>query len=336
MKRARRNLCLFWTILGICLFQAPVAPAAEKISLILNWVPVGYHAGFFVARDKGYYAEEGLEVDIIGGKGSGLAVKSVATGTANMGMADAGTVVAGRSQGLKVRMVGMFFDRSPMVIFVLKGSGIKGPKDLPGRTLAAPVASAPRVLFPAFARANGISVDSVKWLTTVPAVLPITLATKQVEGIADFSTAWPNFERAAREKGLELEMIRYADHGLDIFGLSLISGDKWIQNNPKLLKAFLKGTYRGIRWVIKDPSDGINILLKSHPALGRSASLERWHIAQDLMLTPVSRKQGLGYMAPDKVKLLRDTITKYMDVKGSVATEDLYTNEFLPRVYPPK
>ena len=56
MKRARRNLCLYWTILGLCLFQAPVAPAAEKVSFILNWIPVGYHMGFFLAQDKGDYA----------------------------------------------------------------------------------------------------------------------------------------------------------------------------------------------------------------------------------------------------------------------------------------
>ncbi|MBI2880369.1 MAG: ABC transporter substrate-binding protein [Candidatus Tectomicrobia bacterium] len=338
MKRTDRlgRMGILFGVLGFSLFLTLPAAAAEKVRFLLNWIPTAYHAGFYVAMERGLYAKEGLQITVISGRGSGAAAKGVATGTAEVGLADSGAVVVGRTQGLPAKMVGTFFDRSPMVIFVLEKSGIRGPKDLMGRTLAADVGSAPRIVFPAFARANNIPVDSVKWLTITPAAEVPTLITGRADGIPTFSTVQPSFEKAARAQGEKVRMIWYADHGLDIYGLALISSDAWIRSQPAALRAFLKASYEGIRWAMERPSEGVDLFLKSHPTQNREVSLETWRGSQSLMVTPVSKRRGLGYMDPGKVQLTRDILSRYQGVKVPAATKDLYTNDFLPGIFPPR
>ncbi|MBI2880368.1 MAG: ABC transporter substrate-binding protein [Candidatus Tectomicrobia bacterium] len=327
---------LWWAVVGLSFAQIPIADAATKIRLHLNWFPMGYHVGFFSAMDKGLYAREGLEVEAISGEGSGVSMKGVATRVAEVGITDAGTAVIGRSRGLKVKMVGMFYDRNPMVIYVLKGSGIRTPKDLVGKTLAAPVGSALRVVFPAFARSSGIDPQSVKWLTVTPAAQPVTLATKKADGVPTYIINLPALEKAASQVGEEVAYMWYSDYGLDIYGLAVISSEQWMRTNPDLLRRFLKASYEGIRWAMEHPAEGIEMFLKRRPALDRASTLRTWSIAQTLMITPVSKKHGLGYMDREKMKLTRDIIAKFEGVKGTVELEDLYTNDFLPGIFPPK
>lgn len=338
MKRTDRlgRMGILFGALGFSLFLALPSAAAEKVEFLLNWIPVGYHVGFFVALEKGYYANEGLAVSIERGKGSGDTAKRVGLGSSQVGLSDAGSVVVARAKGLKTKLIGAFFDRNPMAIYVLKSSGIRGPKDLIGRSLAAPLASASRVVFPAFASANGIPLDSVKWVTVPPAAQVPTLVTKRADGIASFLTSRPAYDKAASESGQEIHLIYYADHGLDIYGLTLVSGDSWIQSRSNLAKAFLKASYQGIRWAVENPPEGMKLLLKNHPALDLALASKTWEIAQELIVTPVAKKHGLGHMERAKVELTRDVISKYEKVKGPTAAADLYTNGLLPGIFPPK
>lgn len=331
-----RREIVFGALFGLFFLQAFPSPAAEKVRFILNWIPNNNHTGFHVAIENGYYSREGLAVEVISGKGSGNAVKSVDTRAAEIGMADAAAVVSGRARGSKARMVGSFFVHSPMAIIVLKGSGIREPKDLVGRTLAGTTTAAPHNLFPALARAVGINPDSVKWLTISPGAHVPTLMTKKADAIATYLTDLPPYEKVAAETGVGVEAIRYSDYGIDIYGLSVISSDEWIQANPRALRAFLKASYEGIRWAIERPAEGVDLLLKSRPALSREQSLKGWRMTQELIVSPTVKKHGLGYFIPKKVEFTRDIIAEARKMKQPPATKDLYTNEFLPGIFPPK
>ena len=83
--------------------------AAEKITLGVDWQIFGRHAGFVVAQDKGFYKAEGLDVDVIRGYGAADAVKRIAAGTITAGTGDTGALVISRSQGIKVKAVGMVY-----------------------------------------------------------------------------------------------------------------------------------------------------------------------------------------------------------------------------------
>ena len=156
MKPLRRHILGFASaILGA--FAAVPALAQEPIALALDWVVNGTHAPYFVARDKGYYRDAGLEVTISRGFGSGDTVKRVASRSAQIGIADTGAIIASRANDdIPVRIVAMIYDRATLGLIYLAESGIKVPKDIEGRAIGRSASGATVNMFPGFLKANGI------------------------------------------------------------------------------------------------------------------------------------------------------------------------------------
>ena len=137
------------------------APAQTAVKFTLDWVFQGPTSPFLVALDKGYYKAEGLDVTMDPGQGSAGAMQRVATGAYQLGFADVNSLIEynAKNAGKEILCVFIAYDFPPFGVYALKKSGIKGPKDLEGKKLGAPVFDASFRLFPAFAKINGIT----KW-----------------------------------------------------------------------------------------------------------------------------------------------------------------------------
>jgi ABC-type nitrate/sulfonate/bicarbonate transport system substrate-binding protein len=136
------------------------ATAADKVTFVTDFGYNGRHAYYFVALDKGYYAKQNLDVDIVRGQGSANAVKQVASGTAQLGFADTSVVILGRGNDqIPTKLVAIVYAKSPLAIYVLKDSGITKPKDLEGKKLADTAFSAVPKLFAAYAQAAHIDAN---------------------------------------------------------------------------------------------------------------------------------------------------------------------------------
>jgi len=132
------RIVLALTAALLCLAASGLAEASETFTFALNWFPVGDHAAYWVALDKGYFGQRGLEVALENSKGSGDSIAKVDTGRADAGLADSSVVMAAISHGAKIRIVGMIFDKSPLNFFSAKDTPITKPKDLEGHTIGAP------------------------------------------------------------------------------------------------------------------------------------------------------------------------------------------------------
>ena len=170
----------------LVLSWSSVAPAADKVTLNLNWFYVGDHSPYFVATEKGWYKEENLEVNIIPGKGSGDVVKKIDVGSAEFGIVDTGVLIVARAQGAKVKVVSMLFDKSPYCMWMWKDSGINSVKDLAGKKIGAPPGDAQRTIFPALVTVHGFDADKVTFVNIAPEAKYAALAAKQVDVIFDF------------------------------------------------------------------------------------------------------------------------------------------------------
>ena len=121
----------------VAVFATSAAQAVE-VNFITDFGFNGRHAYYYVALDKGYYKAEGLDVTILRGQGSIDAVKKVATGAAMIGFADAGALVLARSNdNIPVKLLAIVYATPPHAIFALADSGIKGAKDIEGKTCLA-------------------------------------------------------------------------------------------------------------------------------------------------------------------------------------------------------
>ena len=178
---------------------ASPALAQEQFKFSLNWFPVGDHAAYWVALDKGYFADAGLDVTLENSKGSGDSIAKVDTGGADAGLADSAVVIASRARGTTVKVVGMVFDKTPLNIFSRKEKPVTNPKDLEGMTIGAPPGDGQRQMWPAFAKANNIDESKVTWVNIEPAAKIAALAEKRVDTVADYTTGLPLYEKPMGE-----------------------------------------------------------------------------------------------------------------------------------------
>ncbi|MBI4560826.1 MAG: ABC transporter substrate-binding protein [Candidatus Rokubacteria bacterium] len=333
MKRAA-SLTLIAGLLALGVPSSASAQATQKVVFALNWFPVGDHAAYWVALEKGYYRDKGLEVELQNSKGSGDSIAKVDIGRADIGLADAAVVIPAVARGARVKVVGVVFDKTPLNIWVWKDSPIKSPKDLEGKILAAPPGDAQRQLFPAFARINGIDAAKVKWVSVEPAAKIVTLAEKRADAVADYTTGLPFYEKAMG-KGNAV-MMPWADYGFDMYSMSIIASEKTMKERSALLRDFLEASYRGWRDAMENPKAALAIFKKRVPEIDLSLIEPNMLMGLQLMKTDRYAKNGIGWIDRAKMCQSVDLINANMEVPRKVGCEEVFAADFLPRIDLPK
>src|SRR4029453_18835985 len=224
-------------VLALGLATPAPAQTPQKVVFALNWVAVGDHAAYWVALDKGYYKDKGLDVELQNSKGSGDSIAKVDTGRADIGLADAAVVIPLVAKGAKVKVVGPLFDLPPLKIGTRRDPGITKPKDLEGKILAAPPGDGQRQLFPAFARINGIDEKKVTWVNIEPAANFVALSEKRADAVPDYTTGQPFWEKAVGKDNLV--RMPWFQFGFDTYSMSIMASEKPMNERPKVVKVFL-------------------------------------------------------------------------------------------------
>ena len=326
----RTSSCAAFGLLA-ALAAAPLPAAAqEKVQFALNWFAVGDHAAYWVALDKGYYKQRGLDVTMENSKGSGDSISKVASGRADVGLADAAVVIAAISRGAGVKDVGMVFDKTPLNIWSRKDAPITEPKQVEGKTLAAPPGDSQRQMFPAFAKLTGIDQSKVTWVNVEPAAKIAALAEKRVDAVADYTTGLPFYEKAMG-KGNAVAM-PWAKFGFDMYSMSIIASDKTMKERPKVLRAFLEASYMGWRDVMKDPKAALEIFKKRVPEIDLSIIEPNMMQGIELMRTERYAKHGIGWIEEKKMCDSVDLVNTYMGISKKVDCKQVFTDEFLTKV----
>ncbi len=308
-------------------FAAPEAAAAQKLTFTLDFEYAGRHAYYFVAQEKGFYREAGLEVEIVRGSGSADAIRAVGAGRAPLGFADTGPLVISRtSHGLPVKVVAMVYNRAPHCIFCLEEAGVRVPKDLEGKKIATPPGSASTTMFPAFVRATGINADRITRVAVDTSALPAVLASRQVDCVSLFYVAQPLLERRLAPK--KLTRILYADAGLEFYSNGIIVSDAFLKEHPDVVRRFVAATLRGMEAAFADPAEAGRIMNKVHPQIEPALGQAETEIVRDLAVTPLTRAHGLGYIDPKKMEQTRDVVAEAFNLPQRIPLEELYAPGF--------
>ncbi|MFQ5914402.1 MAG: ABC transporter substrate-binding protein [Nitrospinota bacterium] len=314
------------------LVRAPLA-RGENITVLMDWIFYGVHAPYFSAIDLGLYKKGNLDVTIKRGYGSGDTVKKVGVGVAQFGMADAGTMIIARSRGTSTKQIAMIHAKSMYTFIALADSGIRTPKDLRGKTIGNTATASTTVIFPAFAAANGLEQGAVKFLTmSVSAKFPSLLAGR-VDAIGGYATDVPIARAKARAAGKSLVQVKWADSGIDLYSNGLLTNDKIIRDQADLVRRFVHASMEGWAWAWKNP-DGAARIFKKH-VVEADEKLARGvlQVALDHLVDKGVAKNGLGHMDPEKMKKTRDVMVQFKKLSVVPAVEDVYTNQFLPKIF---
>ena len=140
--------------------------APRSWTLILDFVPTGEYIPHYTALEKGWYRDEGLDVKILRGQGSGDTVKRIAAGQGEVGIADMSALIAARANtDVAVKAIALWYRRPPHGIFVRADSPIKTPKELEGKKLAISPGNSHQILWPVFEKLSGLKPGTVTWVT---------------------------------------------------------------------------------------------------------------------------------------------------------------------------
>ncbi|MYZ49644.1 ABC transporter substrate-binding protein [Rhizobiales bacterium L72] len=312
-------------MLALAVIAATIVSArAAEVNFITDFGFNGRHAYYYVALDKGYYKDEGLDVTILRGQGSADAIKKVASGAATLGFADAGSLVLARgNDGVPVKLVAIVYAQPPQAVFALAGGDIKSPKDLEGKTIADTAFSANRLLFPAYAKAVGVDPDKVSWVTADGAALPTMLATGRVEAIGQFTVGEPLLAAVTAPK--TLVRFGYKD-ALSYYGNGIIATDATIAENPDLVKAFVRATLKGMRDAFADPAAAGAIMAKYQKQVDPAVAEGETKLVAELAEVP---GRPLGAIDPERVANTIKVVAENMKLNAAVAPEDLYAPGFV-------
>lgn len=316
-----------------------VAPAGasaqerEKFTFALNWFAVGDHAAYWVALDKGYYAQRGLDVTIQNSKGSGESIAKVDSGRADAGVADTVPVISAVSRGARVKMVGMVFDKTPMTFFSRADNALTKPKDLEGKTIGAPPGDSQRLAFPAFARLNQIDPAKVSWVNIEPTAKVAAIAEKRVDGVVDYTTGQPFYDKAMGSgKAVRLQ---WADFGFDMYAMAILASDKTMKDRPKALRAFLEASYMGWRDVMANPKEALAIYKKRVPEIDVAIIEANMNMGFELMRTKNYADNGIGWIDDKKMCNSVDIVNTYMGLPKKVDCTAVYDKQFFTKVAMP-
>ncbi len=311
--------------------QKPAAPA--QVLLALDWVIAGQHAPFYVALDKGFYAEQNLAVAISRGYGSGDTVKRIAAKRATFGFADSGALIAARANDeVKVKALAAIYGEPGAAILYNAKKGISKPKDLEGVTIAGGAASATPRLFPAFAKANNIDASKVKWTFVEPASVNALFATGRVDAVGLFVLEAPILRNLTKDnKDIEVGVMRYGDHGLKFYGNVLIGEEETIQANPDLTRRFVAATIKGFDYALNNMDEAVAIFGKYQREPGPAQAKEELQLVKELVYSAEAKAQGIGTFDPKKAARSVDLVSEGMGLKRKISSDEYYTTEFLPK-----
>lgn len=329
MKFTRRIASAALLAAGIA---ATPASAQTPIKFTLDWVFQGPTSPFLVALEKGYYKAEGLDVTMDPGQGSAGAVQRVATGAYQVGFADVNSLIEynAKNPGKEVLAVFMAYDLPPFGVYALKKSGIKGPKDLEGKKLGAPVFDASFRLFPAFAKKTGIDGKKVEHVNLTPQLREQSLVQGSVDFVSGhyFSSMLDLKARGVKEE--DIVVMRYADAGMDVYGNGVIVSPE-LAKNPAAVTGFIKATIKGWRDVINDPKLGIDAAKKRDPLIDEKLEMERLQLSLATnVLSPFVKANGMGDVDPARFASSVKTVGEAFGLEKVPAPELVFTSKYLP------
>jgi len=310
------------------------ATAQTKIKLILNWKYEGPQGMFFLAQDRGYFKQEGLDVSFDQGSGSGAAVPQVANGAYDMGFGDVNALIelAAKKPNDAPVAVYQLYNSTPFVVAVKNASPIKSPADFVGHKLGGAANDGALKLFPALCGMTRIDCAKVEVVNMQPNLREQMLMQGQVDGVFGYLTT---VRFSAKAIGLDpdtaLRFIRYGDYGMDLYSNAIIVSRKFTREKPEAVKGFLKALNRGVADAMADPKAAVDAVAKREPLIKTDVELARFvaTVADNMSHHEVA-KIGLGDIDPERMERSIDILAGASSLPRKPAVSEIFDRSFLP------
>ena len=315
-------------LIGALMSTTAFAQDLTKVTVRLAFIAGGIDAPFFVAKSKGYFEAEGLDVEIIDGTGSTDTIQAVGNGSVQLGNAGLGALAQASAQAKFDNITAVFglVQKDPSSIISLKGSGIASPKDIEGKRFATEAGNFSDGMIGAWAAVNGVDLDKVELIVTDNYMQAL------LKGDADFINAWanPDGDKVAAFAGIEPPML-FADYGVNLLGSSVIVRKDWLSENEEAVKGYLRAITKAHADVLANPEEALDLFMENRPDADREAIGTEIEVMEKYRHTAATEGKPFGYVDLEDLKQTISLLETYAGIPtGWVTPEMVYTDAYLP------
>lgn len=299
----------------------------EKITFVLDWTPNTNHTGLYVAQEKGYFEDEGLEVEIVQPPEDG-ADALVASGKAQFGISFQDTMAPGvvGEDALPTTAVAAVVQHNTSGIISRKGEGMDTPKGLEGKKYATWDAPIEKAMMENVVEADGGDFSKVELIPSTVTDEVSALESKSVDAIWIFY-AWAGV--ATEVAGLETDYFAFKDinPAFDYYTPVIIGNNAFLEKEPETAKKFLSAVKKGYKDAIEDPDGAAEILCEAAPELDQELVKASQEYLKDQYIADADR---WGYIDPDRWNLFYNWLNENGLTENEIPENTGFSNEYLP------
>ncbi|MFV2054363.1 ABC transporter substrate-binding protein [Aliiroseovarius sp. YM-037] len=262
------------------------------VTLQLGWLASNGILGEVVADKKGFFAEEGLTLDIVPGGPNVDGVASVASGRANLGsISSSPSLMLARSAGLPVKCIAAGYQQHPFTYFSLKDNPVNTPEDLIGKKVA--TNGTARILLRALLANAGISEDEVEVSVMGSDMAPL------MTGQVDVVTGWKTNTSALAVLGDQRNDMSLWDAGIQLYANPYYVTDSTLADHPEQVQGMIRAIAKGWGYVHDNREEAVDILVERYPNMDREKELETVDLVVDYSFNKNTAENGWGTMTPE-------------------------------------
>jgi NitT/TauT family transport system substrate-binding protein len=308
---------------GCGVVSTPTQPASPtQVTLAMGYIPNVQFAPFYVAVNKGYFAEENLEIEFDYGMETDL-LNLVGTDALQFAVASGDQVILARSQGLPVVYVMTYFQRFPVAVVSLEDVPLEEPSDLIGRSVGIPgLWGASYIGWLALLHSSGIPEQEIP-LESIGYTQVASLTEGQVEAAVVYAANEPV---QLRQAGYDPHIIYVADH-MNLVSNGIITNEKTIAQRPELVDGLVGAVMRGLQYTIDHPEETFEICLEYVPeAGGENRDIQMAVLKESIKFWESER---LGYSDPAAWEASQEFMLEVGLVETETDVEAMFSNEFV-------
>ena len=295
----------------------------QKVTVLLDWFPNTNHTGFYVARDKGYFDRENLEVTILQPADAGN-TQVVAAGKADFAVSSQESVTQGRAAGIPIVSIGAIIQHNTSAFASLSESKISRVKDFEGKRYGGWGSPIEETVIKAVMSDAGADFAKVKNIT-----IGETDFFKTIGKESDFQWifyGWDGIEAHRRGVNLNTIMLKDLNPILDYYTPVIVTNEDHVKNKKDLVGRFMKATKEGYELSIKNPDEAAAILLKSAPELNPDLvkQSQTW-----LSREYQADSQSWGIQKEEVWRRYAQWLSDHKLINNMINVSDAFTNEFL-------
>lgn len=236
----------------------------QTVKIVLDWTPNTNHTGLYVAKEKGYFKEQGLDVQIIQPGNSG-AEQMVASGQADFGVSYQENVTHARTQGIPIISIAAVLQHNTSGFASLRDKQIQRPKDFEGKVYGGFGSPVEKQILTSLMEKDQADANKVKIINT--GNVDFFQASKQNIDFMWIYYGWTGIEAELRGEKLNMVYLKDYDRALDYYTPVLITSEKQISQNKETVQSFMKAVSKGYQFAIDHPDQAADILIREVPDL---------------------------------------------------------------------